>query len=379
MLENADFHIHSPFSIATSRAMSPSALIGACTQKGITVLGCGDALHAQWRAMWEPYLENDAGIVIVPTVEVEGAGRVHHLILLEDFDRCEELARRFRPYSKNIATGGRPFVALRGEEIAMCVHDLDGLIGPSHAFTPWTGLYGRFESLKECYGAGMVDFLELGLSADSGYGAGISELAGIPFLSNSDAHSPTPLKVGREFNRITVRRRTASGVLESVRQADIVMNAGFFPEQGKYNRTACTRCFHQYTRQEAEDLRWICPLDGGRIKQGVRDRADVLTDSDPGKRPPYFHILPLGEIIQRCLGTTSPNTKKCRRLYDLLLTSLGTEIEILADVPVAAIRNVHPSVADAVAAFRAGAVTLIPGGGGRYGSFTFGQDICGSR
>lgn len=359
--------------MATSRAMTPSTLLEACRVKGITVLGCGDALHPEWRAMWEDFLENDYGIIILPTLEVEGLGRVHHLIFMEDFDGCVELVDRLGKYSKNICSGGRPFVALNGETIAVEVHDLGGMIGPAHAFTPWTGMYGHFNHVNECYGAEPIDFLELGLSADSSYGAGIVELYGVPFLSNSDAHSATPLKVGREFNRIRLKKRTISGVLEFIRKGEIEMNAGFFPEQGKYNRTACTRCHQQYSLEEAETHHWICPLDGGRIKKGVRDRAIELTNGEKRDRPFYYHVLPLGEIIQKCLGTSSPVTKNCRTIYDDLISQLGTEIEVLTDIPIADIRAVHEDVANAIAIFREGEITLLPGGGGRYGTFSFGR------
>jgi len=92
-------------------------------------------------------------------------------------------------------------------------------------------------------GVNRSTFWKLGLSADSSYGAAITELNAIPFLTNSDAHSPHPDKLGREFNRIRLQRRTPKDVLASIQKGAIEMNAGFFPEEGKYNRTACTRCY----------------------------------------------------------------------------------------------------------------------------------------
>ena len=64
------------------------------------------------------------------------------------------------------------------------------MIGPAHAFTPWTAMYAYFDRVADCYGSQSIDFLELGLSADSSYGAAIPDLHNVPFLSNSDAHSP---------------------------------------------------------------------------------------------------------------------------------------------------------------------------------------------
>jgi uncharacterized protein (TIGR00375 family) len=371
MQVNADLHIHSPFSIASSRDMLPARLREGCRIKGLQVLGSGDGLHPGWRRMWQESLDRGSGILVVPTGEVEDRDRVHHLILLESWEDCEELGRHLATDPARLMTSGRPRVGLGGEAIAAQVHALEGLIGPAHAFTPWTSLYASFDRVAACYGAEPIDFLELGLSADSSYGAGISELRGVPFLTSSDAHSPSPVRLGREFTRLSVRELTCRDVLESVRKGSVVMNAGFFPEEGKYNRTACTRCFRQYSLEEAVALGWRCTDDRGRIKKGVRDRARELSDSPPSPRPPYLHLIPLGEIIQRVLSTSSPHTAKCRRLYGELIAAFGTEIAVLVDVPVGEIREVHAAVAGAVDSLRSGRLVLHPGGGGKYGSFSF--------
>jgi uncharacterized protein (TIGR00375 family) len=320
--------------------------------------------------MWEA-TPGDRGILVIPSAEVEDGTRVHHLILAESFGPFEDLARRFSPSAPSIASMGRPHLRLSGEEIAREVHDAGGLIGPAHAFTPWTSLYASFDTVRECYGGERPDFLELGLSADSSYGAGISDLRGIPFLSNSDAHSPSPEKVGREFNRLEVTRPSTGAVLESIRKGNIRLNAGFFPEEGKYNRTACTRCFRQFTLDEAVGLSWRCPDDGGLLKKGVLDRARELSDMPAEPRPPYLHLIPLLEIIQRVLGTSNPGTKKGLALYHALLETFGNEIGVLVDVPVEEIQDLHPGAGNAIARLRTGRVELFPGGGGRYGRFSF--------
>jgi uncharacterized protein (TIGR00375 family) len=371
MLIDADLHLHSRFSIASSRTMVPAAILAGCRRKGIAAVGSGDALHGAWREMWTraPW---EKGVIVIPSAEVEDRDRVHHLLLAGSFGIFADLARRFSPSAPSIATMGRPHVRLSGEEIAREVHDAGGLLGPAHAFTPWTSLYASFDRVRDCYGAERPDFLELGLSADSSYGAGISELRGIPFLTNSDAHSPSPAKLGREFNRLEAPSLTERAVLEAVCEGGIRMNAGFFPEEGKYNRTACTRCYRQFTLGEAVGLSWRCPDDGGLLKKGVSDRARELSDMPPGARPPYLHLIPLAEILQRVLGTSNPNTKKVAALYDAFLGAFGNEIRVLVDVPVGELREIHPAAGDAIARLRTGRVELFPGGGGRYGRFSFG-------
>ena len=372
MLVNADLHLHSPFSMAVSGAMLPENLLAACVTKGIGVLGTGDALHPVWQKTWEPFLENDAGVIIIPAGEVEDEHRVHHLILAEELAQFDQIREAFKGKCKSFETNGRPNIHLDGNAIAFAVHDAGGMIGPAHAFTPWRSMFAYFDHVDNCYGSEPIDFLELGLSADSSYGAAIPDLAGIPFLSNSDAHSPRPEKIGREFNRLRLKEMTAKGVMESLKSGAIDMNAGFFPEEGKYNRTACIRCFTQYSPEQAVKNAWHCPVDGGLIKKGVFDRARELSfGSIPRARPLYLHIIPLGQIIQTIEGASSPHTKKCQKIYDSFISNFENEINVLINTPVAEIRRVHSGVADAIDALRTGRVILHPGGGGKYGTFSF--------
>ncbi|HJJ55910.1 MAG TPA: endonuclease Q family protein [Methanocorpusculum sp.] len=368
---NTDLHIHSSFSMATSRVMTPQNILNACKLKGIDVVGTGDALHPIWRDQWKPYLENEYGITVVPQTEVEDNSRVHHLIFAETFDQFSELQDLLAPFCGHISTLGRPHIKLTGGDISEYVHDVGGIIGPAHVFTPWTSLFASYQSPSECYGDNVFEFCELGLSADSSYGSSIAEFEDIPFLSNSDAHSPSPLKIGREFTRVNITSNTSKSVIESISTSNIILNVGFFPEEGKYNRTACTRCYTQYSLQESEKYQWKCPIDNGLIKIGVRERADQLsTLSKPTNRPLYIKIIPLGEIIARSINVSSPDTKKCQKIYNEFINMFGNEISILIDVPESELRSVSPDIARSIIKMREGTITLYPGGGGKYGSFS---------
>ena len=367
---HADLHIHSCHSMATSRSMSPSRILETCVVKGIGVIGSGDALHPGWQAEWRDFLENDAGILVLPSAVVEGNDRVHHLIIMEEFEDFSALRERMAPHSRDIGSTGRPHVHLSGYEIAREVHGLGGLIGPAHAFTPWTSVFAYFDTLHECYGDEPVDFLELGLSADNSYGASIPFLAGVPFLTHSDAHSPDMAKCGREFTTFSPASLTTGGMIAAIREARIEQNVGFFPEEGKYNRTACTRCYTQYSLEEAVGHRWRCPKDRGLIKKGVSDRSRELSTGTPVSRPPYLHIIPLGEIIRTVLGVSSTGTVQCRRIYGEMISVFGNEIEVLTTVPAEEIGRVHEGVAGAVDVFRNGRIELHPGGGGKFGTFS---------
>lgn len=348
--------------------MRPEPILAACQRKGLSAIGSGDALHAGWRRLWEECPAGE-GTVVVPSAEVEDSSRVHHLILMEDFSGFAALQAVLAPKSCDLAVTGRPRVRLPGETIAREVHSLGGLIGPAHAFTPWTALYAAHDRIRECYGGETIDFLELGLSADSAYGAAIPDLYGVPFLSNSDAHSPG--SCGREYTVVSVRETSPAGVLDGISRGDVVRNVGFFPEEGKYNRTACSRCYRQYPLEDAVSLSWRCPDDGGRIKKGVLDRARELSLGESRPRPPYLHRIPLPQILQRVLDVSSPRTGKVLALYNTFLDRFGCEIRVLNEVPIRELALVHPGTAGAVDALRRERVRFCPGGGGKYGTFSF--------
>ena len=371
MIVNADLHIHSCYSIATSRDMLPENILNGCKTKGISVIGSGDALHPGWRRLWEETAVPE-GITVIPQTEVEDIKRVHHVILMETFEQFAALQEKLTPSCAHFATCGRPHVYLTGEQIADAVHECGGLIGPAHAFTPWTSLFAAYELPSDCYGEARLDFCELGLSADSSYGAGIEEFAGVPFLTNSDAHSHHPTKLGREFTRLDVQSLSPAGVLDAIAKGRVVLNAGFFPEEGKYNRTACVRCFTQFSLEEAERCRWKCPHDGGQIKLGVRERAQKISTLErPSARPPYIKMIPLAEVIARVLHVANPGAKKVTALYERFIAAFGNEIAVLLEVPKEDLAAVSFEVADAVIMMREGRVKLFPGGGGKYGSFSF--------
>ena len=385
---HADLHIHSCFSMATSPQMTPHSIVPQCFIKGISVIGSGDALHPQWVKLWEEELSNAQwarsgrdgctnDLVVVPTAEIEDGSRIHHLIIMEEFDQFTELRKRLLTYEggHHCEQSGRPQIRASAEAIAAEVHACGGLIGPAHAFTPWTGLYGCYDSVYDAYRDEQIDFLELGLSADTSYAAGITELSHIPFLTNSDAHSTGYTKLGREFTTISLPTRDAHHVCQAIAQGSITRNAGFFPEEGKYSRTACISCYTQYSLEDAISYHWKCPRDKKRLKKGVFDRARELSssDADLNMRPPYLHIIPLGEIIQRVYGMSSPNTKKCQDMYTHCIADLGCEISILTEIPIEDLHAYNPKIGSAISAFREGRIVLHPGGGGKYGSFEFEQ------
>jgi uncharacterized protein (TIGR00375 family) len=381
MKVNTDLHLHSKYSMASSRKMELPTIAREASKKGMELIGTADCTHPKWLEEIKRASVSDEEIRIdeiyfIPTTEIEDSKRVHHLLILPSISKAEELAERIAPFG-NLEADGRPSVRLDGSEIAEIAKDLGALIGPCHAFTPWTALYGYHDSLKSCYGdmTYYISFVELGLSADSDYADRIEELHRLTFLSNSDAHSPSTNKLAREFTQFDVPELTFDGLKKAILREQgygATLNVGFFPEEGKYNRSACIKCFIQYSLPEAVENKWRCPICRGVIKKGVFDRVNELADfkepKHPDYRPPYLHLIPLAEIIQMALGHASVQTKGVQTAWNRLIESFGNEVKALIYSEPEDLKIVGDDrIVNAILAFRKGNVIIHPGGGGQYG------------
>ena len=379
MLVNLDLHIHSCYSMAVSAHMQLPEIAREAARKGVKIMATGDCLHPQWLDAIKKLPEADGLFLLEDThfvlsVEVEDSSRVHHLIFLPDTAKAEQLQEAFAPYSTNLSADGRPRLHMNGAEIADLALEAGGLVGPAHAFTPWTGIFAYFRSLAECYQdkAEQIRFIELGLSADTDYADRIAELSSRTFLSNSDAHSPRSNKLAREFNQMELDNFSYQDLCLAIRREggrSTKLNVGFFPAEGKYNRTACTRCYRQYSLSQKDELMGRCPDCRGQIKLGVMDRINLLADYEkpvhPTHRPPYLHIIPLAEIIALALGHKSAMTRGVQKCWSDL-TDGRTEIEVLMQTDLAEM-EAEPRVVEAIQNFRLGRVEVRPGGGGKYG------------
>ncbi len=370
MLVNADFHIHSSFAGGSSEKIDLKNLATGAKKKGLHILGTGDCLHEKWQKEIKKYYKNEKieieGINFVLSCEIEDKNRVHHLLLFPNFGSVEQFKEGVTNYIKD-ELSGRPKIFCDGKELIDFSYESNALIGPAHAFTPYTSLYAYFDSLIEYYGK-KPSFVELGLSADSSYADRIKELNSLPFLTNSDAHSCSPHRLGREFNRIEVNEMEWDEIKNAILKNKIVINAGYPPEKGKYNRTACHSCYRIYEKNEAEKMGWKCKC-GGKIKKGVKDRVDELADymepNHPEDRAKYIHIIPLIEIIASSLNISPYSRVAIKRWEELL--EYGNEISLLLDMETSKLKRSPQAIVDAIVAFREGKVKIIPGGGGKYG------------
>ena len=377
MLVNADFHIHSCFSMASSKDMLIKNMAPKSKLKGLQLLGTGDAFHPGWLDIIEESTDyvgdgiySADGMDFVLTTEVEGKNKIHHVIIIPNIEIARELSDKLP--SKNKNNDGRPKIQLGGVELLELVKEYDCLIGPAHAFTPWTGMYKSYDSIYDCYEK-KPDFVELGLSADTFMADTVSELKDFPFLTNSDAHSPWPHRLGREFNQIELKDISYSSIKHAIKHRNIKANYGLFPNLGKYHMTACTKCFKLIDPIVAKENKMKCSC-GGRIKKGVDFRISEIADfkepKHPSFRPPYVHLMPLAELISTVYdkGVT---TKTVQGKWQNLIDVFSTEIDVLINVSIEDIAKVDSDIAPAIEAFRNGTIEVVPGGGGKYGEILF--------
>ena len=128
MLVNADFHVHSCFSMASSKDMLIENMAPKSKLKGLHLLGTGDAFHPKWLDIVEEsttykgdgiYTADDLDFVL--TTEVEGKNRIHHLIIIPDMDIARELSDKLP--SKNKTVDGRPKTKYDGLELLELVKE----------------------------------------------------------------------------------------------------------------------------------------------------------------------------------------------------------------------------------------------------------------
>ncbi len=402
----ADLHIHSRYSIATSRDLCLESLWRWGQLKGIRVIGTGDCTHPLWLEELERELVPDgnglfrlrelpppcgapdvperclAPVSFLPSGEISCIYRkngrtrkVHCLVLLPDLDAVRRLNQRLARVG-SIASDGRPILKLDAKDLLAMLLEAspEVLLIPAHAWTPHFSVFGAFSgfnTLEECFEelAPHVFAIETGLSSDPSMNWRISALDGITLVSNSDAHSAS--KLGREAT-IFDTDPSYRGIYRAISSGEgMAGTIEFFPEQGKYHADGHRCCSVRLAPSETVAHGYRCPACGGKVTVGVLHRLESVADRPPGTRPagaPTFcSVIPLIDLIAATLHVGS-GSKKAQKLYFELLGRLGNEFHVLLEAPLEEIAALSAPLAAAIGRMRRGEVEIDPGYDGRFGT-----------
>ena len=399
----ADLHIHSRFSMATSKEGMPENLDFWARKKGISLIGTGDFTHPVWREelkerlvsegnglyrLRDAYVKEESrkfpgeGTRFVVSGEISSiykkngkTRKIHNVILLPSLEAADAMAQRLEKIG-NIHSDGRPILGLDSHDLLEMMLDVcpEGILIPAHIWTPHFSVLGAksgFDSVEECFEelAPYIYALETGLSSDPAMNWRISKLDRYQLVSNSDAHSPS--KLGREANLLDIDC-SYEGLYRAIQTGEgLEGTVEFFPEEGKYHFDGHRKCGVSLSPVEAERLGGICPVCGKKLTMGVDHRVEQLADraegfvKKDGKK--YESLVPLPEVISACMGYSTAS-KKVQGCFEQMIQTLGTEFDILRNVPSEDIKScAGERIAEGIENVRTGNVKRIPGYDGEYG------------
>lgn len=399
----ADLHIHSRFSMATSKEGTLENLDFWARKKGISLIGTGDFTHPVWREelkerlvsegnglyrLRDAYVKEESrkfpgeGTRFVVSGEISSiykkngkTRKVHNVILLPSLEAADAMAQRLEKIG-NIHSDGRPILGLDSHDLLEMMLDVcpEGILIPAHIWTPHFSVLGAksgFDSVEECFEelAPYIYALETGLSSDPAMNWRISKLDRYQLVSNSDAHSPS--KLGREANLLDIDC-SYEGLYRAIQTGEgLEGTVEFFPEEGKYHFDGHRKCGVSLSPVEAERLGGICPVCGKKLTMGVDHRVEQLADraegfvKKDGKK--YESLVPLPEVISACMGYSTAS-KKVQGCFEQMIQTLGTEFDILRNVPSEDIKScAGERIAEGIENVRTGNVKRIPGYDGEYG------------
>lgn len=415
MTFNADLHVHSRYSRATSRDMDLERLYIAAQIKGISLVGTGDFTHPQWCEELQKKLVMDENGLLRLRPDIAAAcdrnvpgpcrhpvrfalqaeisniykknGKTrknHNLVYLPDFDSVERFNRTLERLG-NIHSDGRPILGLDARNLLELVIETSerGMLIPAHVWTPWFSLLGSksgFDTIRDCFDdlSDYIVAIETGLSSDPPMNWRVSDLDGLTLVSNSDAHSPG--KIGREatvFNCDLSYDR----VFDAIRSGDperFVGTLEFYPEEGKYHLDGHRKCRVRMTPQESISRGNMCPVCGKELTLGVLHRVMALSNRAPGGRPEKTHSFKNMVSLPHILGeifTVGSETRTVQRHYHNIVSKLGSELSVLLELPEDIVGNVGvPLLGEAVSRVRQGSVHIAGGYDGVFGTISIFTD-----
>lgn len=393
----ADLQLHSKYALATSKYMDLEHLAEGARVKGLNLLGTGDFTHPKWFSELKEKLEPVPGTGLysyrgmtwmlageVSTVyeQERKTRKVHHLIYSPELEVVAQINEVLSKVG-NLSSDGRP--VLKGIDSAELVELVTSVssgvvVIPAHCWTPWFGVFGSrsgFDSLEECYQdqAAKIFAIETGLSSDPQMNWRLSSLDKVALVSNSDAHSPNPWRLGREANVFEFGKLSYRAVFDAIRLKDrsrFLHTIEVDPAYGKYHFTGHKKCGVSLPPGEALRMGNKCPKCGKKLTVGVLQRVEELADRPEGFRQkdaiPFRSLLPLYEVISFATGVNRLYAKAVLKQQDRLIRALGSELAVLLDAPLEELlRHSKQEVAQAIIAVRENRLKFTPGYDGVYG------------
>ena len=385
-----DLHIHSRFSGGSSNNITLHRIANNCKIKGINVIGTGDACYPIWLNELESNLEEySEGIYFLPEVpevkfilqtEVEliwkkdnQTKKVHFIVLIPSFYVLYELEEYLAKYG-NLKKDGRPKIYLSAENFILDLKNIDFFIEiiPAHIFTPFYGVLGsmsNFRSLHDAVGNGIhyINAVESGLSADPKMIRYISELNNMSVISNSDAHSISFHRIGREATVFELNTLEFKDLINAIHGNNIIMTYEFKPSEGKYfwdgHRAQRHSNKKEFSCHPKENVKF-CPICGNNITKGVLSRVYQLKDQNPILIGKAQYIVPLLHLISKVCGGTEYD-KDNIAIYQKIVRSNNGEFNvwngngILKDIPV--------KILQVIDKIKKNRYSIIPGYDGVYG------------
>jgi uncharacterized protein (TIGR00375 family) len=404
----ADLHIHSRYSRATSRRLTPRNLAAWSRVKGIDVVATGDFTHPGWLKEIEEHLVEDGSGLLqlreprglekevgwpglpagstkfmlsteISSIYKRGGKvrKVHNLVFMPSLDQAKRFNERLRQIG-NLESDGRPILGLDCEHLLEMVLESGptAFLIPAHIWTPWFSLFGSksgFDEIEECFGelSREIFALETGLSSDPEMNWMWSRLDRFRLVSNSDAHSGENL--GRECNLFS-GTPSFEGIYRALRGEGLghkfLGTVEFFPEEGKYHLDGHRKCGVIMDPRESIARGGRCTACGKPVTVGVLNRIHALADREAPEQPAqsqgYVSLIPLAELLSETLGT-GPKSKRVMEEYARLVSKLGPELTILQRTSAEDLSSHSPLLAEGIRRMRSGRVIRQPGFDGEYG------------
>ena len=395
----ADLHLHGRYSRATSDKMDIPSIVHYAMLKGLKIVGTGDFTQPDWRRHLRSNLtqvdntglyitEKEPNIRFMATSEVSTifqfsskVRKIHHLIFAPSLEVADQISDRLRKFG-DVEADGRPTLSMTASELVELIIEVsnESMIIPAHAWTPWFSLFGSingFDSLEDCYQDEIrhIQAVETGLSSDPPMNWRLSTLDRFALISNSDAHSPYPYRIGREANVFSLKHFTYDDIMNAIRgggTSRLVSTIETEPSYGKYHWSGHRRCGFSASAIESRRLKGICPICHKRLTRGVEERVEDLADRGLGFKPEgaarFRHLLPLQEIIAKVMGTDSEASLAVWNIYVALITRFGNEFKVLLEASKEEMASiVDQRIVDAIFKVRNDEAVVVPGYDGVYG------------